>query len=181
MSEIILKPIPCSPNDDYMAGSDGRVYSRTQYAGFGKKKFVDWYPLKGHVTNKKYVSITLCHENKKVTKNIHRLICMAFHGLPPSPRDQVRHLDGNPQNNCPANLKWGNQIENWQDRIAHGHGMSGEKHHMSKLSDLERGHIRWVVERGIASRRHIARILGMSQAAITRIVSFTRIDKPENF
>lgn len=87
-----------------MAGSDGQIYSRTKYKGFGRKVYVDWYPLRGHNNGKGYRTITLCHENKKVTKTAHRLVCMAFHGMPPTKAHQVRHLDGEPENNVPANL-----------------------------------------------------------------------------
>lgn len=168
-SGVVLRPIPVSPNDDYRAGTDGQIYSRTRYAGFGRKDYVDWYPLSGHLKPKGYRSVSLCHNNVKVTKSVHRLVCMAFHGMPPRLTMQVRHLDGNPQNNCPTNLEWGTQEQNWQDRESHGRGMKGEKHHQSKLTDEERSHIRWAVEKGISSRRHIARILGMSQPAISSI------------
>lgn len=166
---VLLKPIPDSPNEDYMAGEDGNVYSRTKYSGFGRKDFVEWYALAGHGTKKGYRSISLCHNNVKVTKNVHRLICSAFHGRPASPSLQVRHLDGNPSNNCPSNLCWGTQAENWMDRKAHGHGMEGEKHHQSKLTDEERQHILWAISRGLCSRHHVARVLGMSQSAISSL------------
>jgi len=48
---VILRPIPISPNADYMAGSDGQIYSRTRYKGFGRKEYVDWYPLSGRLPN----------------------------------------------------------------------------------------------------------------------------------
>ncbi len=163
---VNLLPIPSSPNSDYMAGSDGKVYSRTKYKGFGKKDFVDWYPLKGYRNAKGYATVSLCHENNKVTKHVHRLICEAFHGRPPNPTHQTRHLDGDPSNNTPSNLAWGTQVENWMDREAHGRGMKGEKHHQSKLSDIEREHIRWAVAKGLCSQRHASRVLGMSQTAI---------------
>ena len=167
---VTLKPIPESPNDDYMAGSDGHVYSRTKYKGFGRKDYVDWYPLKGHKTQKGYNSVSLCHENKKVTRNVHRLVCSAFHGSPEKPSLQVRHLDGNPQNNRPENLVCGTQIENWQDREAHGHGMKGEKHHLSTLTNFERKAIRWSIQKGLCSQRNAGRALSLSQAAIYEIV-----------
>jgi len=168
-SGVVLKSIPIAPNDDYMAGSDGRVYSRTKYAGFGRKALVEWYPLAGHMTPKGYRSVSMCHNNVKVTRHVHRLICMAFHGMPRMKSLQVRHLDGNPGNNVPDNLRWGTQEENWMDREAHGRGIKGEKHHASKLTNLERSHIRWVVMKGIASQRNVARVLGMSQASISAI------------
>ena len=168
-SGVVLAPIQVSPNEDYMAGSDGQIYSQTKYAGFGRKERVDWYPLAGHKTAKGYRSISMCHENVKVTKNVHRLICMAFHGTPPVKTMQVRHLDGNPENNNPANLAWGTQEENWADREVHGRGIRGESHPMSKLSNAEREHIRWAVSNGLCSQGHAARALGMSQAAISSI------------
>lgn len=167
---VELRPIPCSPNDDYMAGSDGRIYSRTRYKGFGRKEYVDWYPLAGHRTKKGYLSVTLSHENRRVTKTVHRLVCMAFHGEPASPSLQVRHLDGDPSNNAPENLRWGTQAENWQDRKAHGNGNEGEKHHSAKLTNEERAHLRWAVERGLCSQRHAARVLGMSQSSVSAVV-----------
>jgi hypothetical protein len=167
---ILLKSIPVSPNEDYMAGSDGQIYSRTKYAGFGRKDYVDWYPLKGHNTGQGYRSISLCHESKKVTKSVHKLVCMAFHGMPPFPYYQVRHLDGNQQNNRPENLAWGSQEDNWMDRKVHGHGMEGQKHPMAKLSDFEAQALKWAIEKGLVSQHRAARILGMSQAGISHIV-----------
>jgi len=167
---VLLKPIPISPNEDYMAGSDGQIYSRTKYKGFGRKEYVDWYPLKGHNNGKGYQVISMCHNNHKVTKNVHRLICMAFHGMPPHPSSQTRHLDGNGQSNLPSNLLWGTQEENWLDRKAHGGGIEGEKHPMAKLTDFQMKSLKWAIEIGLVSQRRAARILGMSQAGISAVV-----------
>ena len=168
---IQLKSIPVSPNNDYMAGSDGQIYSRTRYKGFGRKEYVDWYPLKGHDSGKGYQTISLSHENKKVTKSVHKLICLAFHGMPPCETNQVRHLDGNRKNNVPGNLKWGTQEENWMDRMVHGRGNRGEMHPMSKLSDFERSALRWAFQMKLCSQRHAAKMLGMSQASMSDIAN----------
>jgi len=167
--KVELRRIPESPNDDYRAGSDGRIYSRTRYKGFGRKEYVDWYALKGHKTNKGYTSVSLCHNNRKVTKNSHRMVCSAFHGEPKTKTLQVRHLDGNPQNNHPANLRWGTQEDNWMDRKAHGRGCEGEKHPMAKFTNEERTYIAWAVRKGLCSQHHAARILGVTQACISGI------------
>ncbi|MBN8472358.1 HNH endonuclease [Corallococcus exiguus] len=166
---LVASEIPESPNDDYCAGSDGRVYSRTRYAGFGRKERVDWYPLVGHRNRKGYQTVSLCHENRKVTRTVHRLVCSAFYGPAPFPEAQVRHLDGDPTNNVPSNLAWGTQAENWQDRKAHGRGCEGEKHHSAKLTDEERAHLRWALQQGLCSQKHAARALGMSPSAIAAI------------
>lgn len=170
---VTLMPIPSSPNDDYMAGSDGKVYSRTKYKGFGRKDYVDWYPLAGHTTTKGYVSISMSHENRKVARLVHRLICESFHGAPPTETHQVRHLDGDRQNNLPTNMTWGTQKENWSDREAHGRGIKGEKHHSAKFSDFERQAIRWAIEKGLTSQRNAARALGVAQSSIYEIVHGT--------
>jgi len=170
-AQIPLRKIPSSPNDDYRAGADGRIYSRTHYAGFGRKEFVDWYPLAGHQQKGKgYRVVSMCHQNIKVTKSVHRLICEAFHGPPPTAKHQVRHLDGDPKNNRPENLRWGSQVENWLDRKAHGRGCEGEKHPMAKLTNAEAAHLQWAIKKGLCSQHHAARMLGMSRGGISHVV-----------
>lgn len=46
----------------------------------------------------------------------HRLICEAFHGLCPPDKDQVDHIDRNPSNNRPENLRWCSRSENNRNR-----------------------------------------------------------------
>ena len=43
---------------------------------------------------------------------VHRLVCLAFYGLPPFERAVVIHIDEDAHNNKPENLKWGTQKEN---------------------------------------------------------------------
>jgi len=146
----------------YAAGADGGIWS---FAKDGERRLVATVP-KG----KGYPSVSLLRPSGKTTrKSVHRLVCEAFHGPPPSPDHECRHLDGNPENGRPSNLWWGTREENWQDRKAHGNGVEGEKHHAAKLTDADRAHIAWAVKRGLCSQRGAARVLGMSQAAIWAI------------
>lgn len=48
------------------------------------------------------------------TKEIHYLVCLAFHGPPPDDglRYEVNHLDGNKHNNLPSNLEWSTRSDN---------------------------------------------------------------------
>lgn len=41
-----------------------------------------------------------------------RLVCAAFHGPAPSDKPICMHLDEDPSNNIPSNLRWGTQREN---------------------------------------------------------------------
>ena len=163
---VILTKIPVAPNDDYRAGNDGKIYSRTRYAGFGRKERVPWYPLVGAMDKRKgYIRVTLCHENKKMTMAVHRLVCMAFHGRPKG-NLQVRHLDGNPSNNRPENLAWGTYEENWADRRVHGRAKDRGEHHSARFTNEERAHIAWAVKMGLCSRRGAARALGVAPSSI---------------
>jgi len=48
----------------------------------------------------------------KRTFKVHQLVCEAFHGPKPSPTHIVLHLDEDPSNNKPENLRWGTRKEN---------------------------------------------------------------------
>ena len=56
---------------------------------------------------------------------VHRLICEAFHGACPSGKFQVDHLDRNPSNNRPGNLRWVTPSENSRNRAVCLKGMEG--------------------------------------------------------
>ena len=43
---------------------------------------------------------------------VHRIVCRAWHGPPPTPKHQVNHIDGDKTNNHPENLEWVTQTEN---------------------------------------------------------------------
>lgn len=51
---------------------------------------------------------------------VHRLVCEAFHGSPPSSTHQAIHWDDDKLNNEPGNLRWGTAKENCADRYRNG-------------------------------------------------------------
>ena len=55
-----------------------------------------------------YLGVSLKGKNKL----IHRLVAMAFHGLPKDPKQVCMHIDHDVLNNKPTNLRWGTQKEN---------------------------------------------------------------------
>lgn len=166
---VLLKSIPISPNEDYMAGSDGNIYTRTAHTGLKSKVIGEWRVLREY-NNGHYKSISVCHNGVKFTKFTHQLVCMAFHGLPPSKDCEVRHLDSNSFNNVPENLRWGTRVENALDRKIVGGYSIGENHHNSKLSNFERHAIKWAIQKGLVSQRQAARVLGVTQGCIYGIL-----------
>lgn len=109
----------------YEVSSLGRVRSvpRIVHRQDGKPLPVKARVLKTWTDSKGYVISTIKGPQRKV----HRLVCEAFHGPPPPGKDQVRHLDGDPSNNHPANLRWGTAKENYSDIISMGRNWNQQK------------------------------------------------------
>ncbi len=61
-------------------------------------------------------------------RTVHSLVALAFHG--PRPEGlEVRHLNGDPTDNRPENLRYGTHAENMQDKVAHGRHHNANKTH----------------------------------------------------
>ena len=73
---------------------------------------------------RQYLYISLGHSSKAA---VHVLVCKAFHGEKPSPDLQVRHLNGNCEDNRPENLTWGTVSENHLDKVRHGTNPNANK------------------------------------------------------
>lgn len=72
----------------------GRIQLTTGIITFGVKKNTGYF-LVG-VGRKRY--------------SVHRLVALAFHGLPPPDHDSVDHIDRDPTNNRSTNLRWATAI-----------------------------------------------------------------------
>lgn len=147
---VYFKPIP-EWEGLYAAGTDGRIYRTDR----GEPE-----PLQGSPSDRGYLCVSLSR-GERVTKAVHRLVCEAFYGPPPSDDMQVRHMDGDRTNNAPSNLDWGTQADNWTDRKAHGRGMA-EAHHAAKLTT---GMVE-AIRASRLSQRALAREYGVSQSTI---------------
>lgn len=66
-----------------------------------------------------YLTTRLFVQGTGSTRLIHRLVATVFHGPPPAGKPMVRHLDGDPRNNHFSNLRWGDAVENAQDKRFH--------------------------------------------------------------
>lgn len=59
-----------------------------------------------------YKFVVLQVNGKQKWIGVHRLVCCAFHGAPPSPNHQPDHINGNKSDNRPENLEWVTPKEN---------------------------------------------------------------------
>lgn len=59
-----------------------------------------------------YKVVVLKTGGRYKTIGVHRLVCDAFHGAPPSPKHQPDHINGDRSDNRPINLEWVTPKEN---------------------------------------------------------------------
>lgn len=120
-SSVVLVAVP-DYGGRYLAGDDGRIYSMLN----GRHGLSDKPRRLLSAMNKNgyfYVAISTGDGKRTSNKQVHRLVCAAFHGKPPSSKHEVRHLDGRRDNNVPSNLQWGTRTENCRDTIRHGRSL----------------------------------------------------------
>jgi hypothetical protein len=103
---------------------------------------------------------------------VNRLVCMAFHGLPPAGKNEAMHLDNDAQNNTPENLAWGSHTENMKMDRGNNHSHAGAANKNSKLTEEIVKEIRDAYDNrltGSWGRRALAEKFGISEAHCGRI------------
>lgn len=102
-----LKPIP--GHTAFYASESGEIWRRFSY-GFRQ--------LRGYITRTGYHRVNL--RRAGTSHYIHRLIAVTFLNPPADFQElQVRHMDGDKQNNAVSNLRWGTCEMNIEDREHH--------------------------------------------------------------
>jgi len=117
--------------------------------------------LKNHTMG--YLRVTLSHRNEQKQVLVHRLVCRAFNGPPSHADSPVNHIDGDRQNNRPANLEWTTPTtNNLHSRAVLGNGR--------KLSDENIVDIRKRYAAG-SKQSDLAVEFGVSQPTIGQLVT----------
>ncbi len=90
-------------DDSYSVRDNGAILRHSRKSGRKRQLDNDWTfgKLNQHTG---YLEIA--------SKSVHRIVAFAFHGLPPSDKHVVDHIDTNKQNNRPENLRWVTRFEN---------------------------------------------------------------------
>lgn len=197
MTEI-YKDIPQYPA--YRVSESGKVLNLKS----GSHVRESMQTIKGRPTGYIYVSLVWeCYsdvterwEYLDNTKRIavHRLVCMAFHGLPPEGKPWVNHIDGNKANNHYTNLEWTSISENIKHAFNTGlhkairgaehwaHGKTFTKATKAKMSVKKQGENHpkfkgWFVVNGrkYASAREAAQKTGIDAKKVKRLC-INRVD-----
>ncbi len=100
------------------------------------------FELKQYASPKGYLKVSISFESgSSRAVGVHQLVADAFHG-PCADGMQVRHLNGNPKDNRPSNLRYGTAMENAADRMNHGTYLGGSNHPGAKLTGGQAAQIR---------------------------------------
>ncbi len=116
MSGEIWKTVPMYSR--YEASSNGVIRRKR------KKRILPTYENKTSKGTYKTVSLVDDH-GKRRTQFVHRLTCLAFHGVPPEyPKIDTNHKDGDKHNNREDNLEWLTRSKN----VKHAYETGLNKH-----------------------------------------------------
>lgn len=113
-----------------------------------------------------YLSVQLSDGVRVRHTHVHRIVAEAFvlgSGA------VVRHLDGNPANNLPANLAWGSYLDNEADKARHGRVPKGLTHPRAVLTVEQVKSIRVLHARG-HSQLKISAALGLNRGVVGCVV-----------
>lgn len=125
----------------YFVSDDGRVFSEK----FGERR--ELKPWRSGACGHLRVCLRIHGATRK--EYVHRLVALVFHGPPPGPAYEVRHLDGNPSNNAVGNLRWGTHGENMADVPRHGTHVSVRRPDRVPRGERHGSHTKpWRVARG---------------------------------
>lgn len=79
-----------------------------------------------------YKAVTLCDDNNRTQKRVHRLVAEAFVDNPEN-KPNINHIDNNGENNNAENLEWCTQSENLQ----HSHNQGRMTEAVSKANKVQ--------------------------------------------
>ena len=152
----IWKNINGFPN--YEASSLGNIRSKLT----GKIMKV----CKNRPDQRGYYQISLTMDiNSRLTRKVHTLVCIAFHGNPPTNLHTVNHKDGNKLNNNKDNLEWVTAKENTNHLFKNG---LQPKRVKLKYEDLEKIKNLYNIKK--ISFKEIAQLYNVKSKAIRRMI-----------
>lgn len=135
---IAWKPIP-GYEGWYEVSSDGQVRSVERAVhdtnkGTPRTRRMPSRVRTLHDDGHGYWQLALSRSGEHRVFKVHRLVCLAFHGLPEDPGLEVCHVNGSRKDNRASNLRWGTRSDNMQDAVRHG------THHNLSRTHCRRGH-----------------------------------------
>lgn len=94
--------------------------------------------LKGEVTNKGYIRVSLSKEGKVIRHSVHRLVALTFLANTLG-KSHINHIDNDPTNNNVTNLEWVTHSEN----MIHAHKQGRLANIAASNAAIEPNHYRY--------------------------------------
>lgn len=85
--------------------------------------------------NDGYYRVVFSLNGKVRQMPVHRMVCVAFHGQPPTSKHHAAHEDGGRTNNDVENISWKTPKQNHEDRRRHGTYPNGQKNSNAILTN----------------------------------------------
>jgi hypothetical protein len=164
---VVTNPIP-GLGGKYVAGSDGHIYCYSEARVNARKP--QPFRLLETIGSAGYPIVAIIEAGRRRSVAVHSLVARAFHGEP-EPMQVARHLDGDPSNNQPTNLRWGSYAENEADKRRHGRTAMGERHGQAKLTDEAVRILRIAIPAGLWDTENAAKVFGVDPSTIRRIAA----------
>ena len=155
-------------NDQGEVYSVARTFDRISKAGQKYSVQVPGRRLVQCLNRNGYPCVSLYANNKGKTREVHRLVCRAFHGEP-GQGEEAAHIDGNKTHCSPMNLRWKTRPENHADKRRHGTHLTGERVPNAKLTKEQAVDIFQKSMTGKRNMRGLARYYGVSEKTIRKI------------
>jgi hypothetical protein len=153
--------VPVGGWPGYFVDREGHVFSSKSWRGRV------WRELAYGRDDDGYVTIQVTEARRTVKLRVHRIVANAFCFCDVDDCE-VRHLDGNKDNNAASNLRWGTQRENAADRERHGRTIRGSRHPNAKLTEDAVSEIKALL-RASETHRSIAAQYGVSKGTVGHI------------
>lgn len=143
----------------YAATSMGRIFSLNA-------RRVRPSEIHGTAYGRGYRNVTI----KQRSHYVHRLVALAFHGVPSVNTPYACHNDGNPGNNKPSNLRWDSQRGNLADCEGHGTLQHGERHYAARIADAAVVEMREAYAAGVATISDLAARFSITRSGVALIL-----------
>lgn len=154
------RKIPSAP--DYDASSHGRIRRRWKRGRFSGR------PLTPEISNAGYARVGVVVDGRLRKISVHRAVCEAFHGPPPTGDHECAHGDGNRLHNRPGNLRWATRAENMADCAVYGRARIEENASHSNLTKDAVAEIR-AATRSYGFVTRLAKKFGVSKSCIEAV------------
>lgn len=166
--------LPVPGWDDYEVSDAGRI-RRSRAGG-------NWPALRllsPAASDTGHLYVMLSKDNRSKKQFVHRLMLMAFVGLPPFDGAMALHEDDNPRHNNLGNLYWGTKLNNHNDRMRNrgwdrrATAVRGSQASWAKLTEQAVREIRKLKESG-ARTGELAMQFGVSAPTICDVIAGRR-------